>query len=304
MLEPSVTELLSEDELQGLVEKESVIFLLVRGTDQNANHEQISDHFSKVASKLRTETVFATIQSNDSFTTIQRREKYRAPLTLQITLSTQSEKESKRERERERESRSNEEVSADEAMITSEDIEVFVRENKYPLITILDSHSFSALTKMGRRIVILVVDYTRADSSVLVDGFITAVRSQPHEFREMLLYGILDGIQFGKFAKNHDASANAILVLDPQSDMHYATSSPDDLSEDGFRLLLRDLLKLPGYGDRPMRLSISAEPGYYGSLKRKLREYFPWSLLCLLPMMLWILSCFVPYPEDEKEKQS
>eukprot|EP01036_Dinobryon_divergens_P039268 gene39268-51733_t len=268
-------------EVNNLLQKETVVFLLTEGSDSREKYPHLNRAFYAVADALKTGATFVAIEGTDR-TFVQKLESNREGIELKLdAMETGTE------------------------TVYREAIQTFVKRHNFPLIAQLDGDNFSKLAKLGLHMVIAVVDYGKPSvTREMIERLDTVVSTLPREQTDKLIFGHLDGIKWSKFAKNHNATAPAILVLDTSNDKHFSSSETHHLTVEGIQSLVHSILKLPGYKPIVMQSSISADASMLGRIKSKLREYYPWSLLCFLPLLLIIVTCFLPQPDEEHDKEN
>ena len=152
------------------------------------------------------------------------------------------------------------------------------------------------MTKLKLPMVLAVVDYTAKGTPKLLSTFDAAVNQLAPLDADRLLFGHLDGKLWNKFASNHNATPPAVLLLNPEAHMHYALR--EELTIKGISSFLKRVLQ----GEVQMVSSRSINEGILDKIKRKLKEHYPWSLLCIVPLLLYCLWALAPYPDTDKEK--
>ena len=174
----------------------------------------------------------------------------------------------------------------------------FVKGNNYPLVASLDSHNFKHLGSLKRTMVIAVVDYKDAgQSKKLLDDLDAAATTLPLEQAENFVFGHLDGVQWKGFVKQYEAKVPALLLLDIAKEKYHTTLCDKDFSADSITSILAGLTS----GNVTMKATPSK--GFLQDIKKKLVDYYPYSLLCLLPIVLIIVSMLLYYPDESKAKK-
>lgn len=280
MLDPRFLQRVTAGELDAMLRRggSQAVFVLYEGADIDARRD-LADAFKRAANTLRTEAdfVITTAGHADDTSKIQRLQYSRAPRTLQSS------------------------GSGSDAAITYEDVTNFVHHNKWTLVATLDAHSFDTLVARGKVMVIAMVDHKLEQTPDLMRAFKEAVRvlSWPDHSADGLLYCVMDASKYPLFAGELEASPNSILVWDPVKDLHYVTRDPEDLSLSGLQQLIGDFLQLPGHTERPMRQSVPYDSSTWGKVKRRFRQYQPWTTFAvLMPLVLFGISCVAPSAQD------
>lgn len=175
----------------------------------------------------------------------------------------------------------------------------FVKGNNYPLVASLDSHNFKHLGSLKKTMVIAVVNYkdTAGQSKKLLDDLDAAATSLPLEQAENFVFGHLDGVQWKGFVKQYEAKVPALLLLDVAKEKYHTTLCDKDFSADSIASILAGLTS----GNVTMKATPSK--GFFQDIKKKLVDYYPYSLLCFLPMVLIIVSMLLYYPDESKAKK-
>ena len=246
-----------------------IVFLLTEGRDISSRPD-VKTAFYEAAAAMRTIGTFVVTVSQDpeAETTISKHEVGRNPRVMNYN----------------------------DTSLTVHDVKTFVERNLYPLVAKLDSESFVGMTKIGVQMVVAVVNYTSEETTSFLQSFEAAVSSLSDLDADRLLFGHLDGVKWAKFAASHGAKPPSLMVLDPAAHEHHSTNT--DLTTEGVSALISRTLS----GEIELETSVPADESIYGKMKRKLREHYPWSLLCLIPILMAMSWLLFPYPDDDKDK--
>jgi hypothetical protein len=182
--------------------------------------------------------------------------------------------------------------------LSRENIEEFVIKHQRPLVSQLDSHNFKALGDLGKPMVIAVVKNTGAiTSEEFVEAFSHTAASLKMEESDKYVFGVLDGVKWARFLKQYGTSAPSVLVLDMPKGLHYNMKMPvtGESPKASIQRLMKSLLA------REVEMETSNEKNILKSAYKKLKYYYPWSLLGLVPVVLFLLSALLPHPDSKKK---
>lgn len=179
-------------------------------------------------------------------------------------------------------------------------IEEFVKDHNRPLLSALDSHNFKLLGSLNRMMVIAIVDYMDAAASQrLIRELEATASAMALDEADRFVFGHLDGVQWKLFAKQYDASVNSLLLLDLGKDIYHTTigTTATELTSASIAALLASVAA----GSVTMKKVPTK--GFFTDMQKKLADYYPYSLLCLVPVVLVLLSFFIQYPDDTKKSK-
>ena len=180
-------------------------------------------------------------------------------------------------------------------------IEEFVKDHNHPLLSALDSHNFKQLGSLKRMMVIAIVDYKdTAASQGLIRELEAAASAMAIDEADRFVFGHLDGVQWKIFAKQYDATVTSLLLLDLAKDIYHTTvaTTTTELTSTSIAALLASVVA----GTATMK-KVPAK-GFFTDMQKKLADYYPYSLLCLVPVVLVLLSFFIQYPDDTKKTKN
>ena len=177
-------------------------------------------------------------------------------------------------------------------------LEEFLLRNNHPLISSLDSHNFKQLGNLKRLMVIAVVDYKDSGASKkLMSELDRTATELTLEHAEHFVFGHLDGVQWKIFVKQYEASVPALLLLDLAKEQYHTTLVGKDFTASSISSILTNYIQ----GSVTMKAVPSK--GFFEDIKKKFSDFYPYSLLALVPIFLLIASFLVYYPEDSKTKK-
>jgi protein disulfide-isomerase A1 len=184
-------------------------------------------------------------------------------------------------------------------------IESFVKANNHPLVSALDSHNFKQLGSLGKVMVIAIVDYK---DKILTKRFTsdleTAASSSKHADR--FVFGHLDGVHWSTFVKQYEASVPALMFLDLSKEMFHTKLVAQDFIASADQIQAA----LSGVAEGSLTMKLVPSKGIVAQIKtafddviKKLSDYYPYSLLCALPIVLLVLSFAMDYPQEDSKKK-
>jgi hypothetical protein len=167
----------------------------------------------------------------------------------------------------------------------------FILNYSNPLISALDNSNFKRLASLGKLMFILVSDYS-SDALMSVDQFKQIVYDLPMNYQELVIFGHINGVTWKKFLRKYNGRPNSIVVLDVLNDAfyHFENLSRESILETLKAIHMNDL-----------ELTEAVELSLFSRLSTKFSDYYPWSLLCALPLLLLILLYFMPLPKEKND---
>jgi hypothetical protein len=172
-------------------------------------------------------------------------------------------------------------------------IENFITLNNRALVTKFDNSNFKKLGSLGLVMMIGVVDYSKTEQSFsLIEKISKIAKSSNPEILDKIIFGHVDGVKWRKFLSHYNTKTNMILILNLTSDTYRVYDA--DIS-------LEELHKLSyEISNDSLELIKAKEKGFLEKVTNKLNDYYPWSLLCLLPFVLIICSYSINVPKKIK----
>lgn len=218
---------------------------------------------------MKLQANFIVFERIGSATSLQKIEVNRNPLTLQIL---------------------------DGQKIGTSEMVDFVERHNHLLVNSLDKSNFRRLGRTGKPLIIAIVDYSTEQSRALIEYLDEAASLLSMEESHEFVFGHMDGVRFTHYLERYRVSPNALLVLDLSINGYYVlgTWSKETVVETVKGAQLKNLKY------------IELEPVDLGILGRamwKLKYYYPWSLLSVLPAVFLILSFLFPHPNSIKQKK-
>eukprot|EP01038_Epipyxis_sp_PR26KG_P016221 gene16221-22070_t len=197
-------------------------------------------------------------------------------------------------------------------------IEEFIKYNNYGIITKLDNHNYSRLTKLHKTLIIAILTTNQDMNDEIITNFQSSILDFDVNLIKNYIFCQLDGKRWVSFVKSHGASVPSILILDGENDEHQT-----------FKLLTYDITSTSeeSSGELPLSGKISVNyinaiikgvirktiimkqthpPNILTKIKHRFNEHYPWSILILLfPFILVILAIFPVFrPEELKIKKA
>lgn len=263
-----------QEQLSGILSSFPVVFLLTYTGDD------VPVAFQSVAKQMQAEATFAAVKGTED--SIAKLEDGKVPPKIMDLRGV--------------------DLSKTDAAIK---VESFIKANNHPLVSALDSHNFKQLGSLGKLMVIAVVDYK---DKILTKRFIsdleTAASASKHADR--FVFGHLDGVHWSTFVKQYEASVPALMFLDLSKEMFYTKL----IAQDFIASIDQIQAALSGVAEGSLTMKTVPSKGIVAQIKtafddvvKKLSDYYPYSLLCALPIVLLVLSFAMDYPQEDSKKK-
>jgi hypothetical protein len=269
-----------ESELQPYFDRKELVFLLSYPVeDTSPNRPSIEQTFRQVAADLKLSCSFALMESS-SAAVLKKMESNRTSLVLEIAPTT-----------------------------TPSDIVDFTERHNHLLLTPLDVTNFKRLGRTGKPLIIAVVNPFRDEETStaiveLLDDAVTDIEEADHIDTETIhnfIFGHMDGLKYRMFLSRYRATPPCILVIDLSSD-----HTPGEVGGGGYHVQydvsessIRNVVEKTILGELYYKEILSHDVTFLDGIKKKMSDYFPWSLLCLFPIFMLLMSFLVPKPDDK-----
>jgi len=143
---------------------------------------------------------------------------------------------------------------------------------------------------------IAVVDYSnKEESQALIDKITLTANQLTASVQDKIIFGHVDGVKWRKFLAHYNTKPQMILVLHLVDDAYItlpsSETSLDTLNEIAHRI-----------HDGTLDMAKAVKKSFFEKLWRKLVDYFPASLLCLVPFGMIIMSFTVSTRADKEKK--
>ena len=284
-LETPILHIHDETELQPLFDDHEIVFLLSFPTGyQSPNWKSILEQFYAVANDLKLSCSFAQIESPSiPFPSLKKMESRRISLLFEISETT----------------------------APSEIVE-FTEKHNHMLLTPLDRGNFRRLGRTGKPLIIAITNPIQdedgsAEMIQALDDAVAGIEQAEHISPETLhnyIFGHMDGLRYRMFLSRYRATPPSILVIDLSSD-HTPNEAGGggyfveyDVSEESIRNVVQKTI----LGELYFKEVPSLDQTFFGRIEKKIKDYYPWSLLCLFPVFMICVTIFVPNPDDKWKK--
>jgi hypothetical protein len=287
---PTVSRITSPRELDDLVVKHEVVFMLMPGDNADeAPHleAELSETLHAIATRKQDIMVFAQ-WTGTTLPTLEGLTGSRLPRIVKV----------------EREGVTAETAPTEE---TELEVEEWIMDNRFALLPELASHNFRDLTNNGRLTVISCIDPTNEFQR---GAFLDSMRrlAHPHatplspELQTRYSFAWLNGVRWAKFVKqfhiDSDSELPRVVVLDGPGRRFWEDKEVDE--EDEIETFLGDIVegKIPAQRED----GIGALPG---KVWISIKKWFPWSVgVPLVFIGGWLFICCYPeYPPKELRKK-
>lgn len=181
-----------------------------------------------------------------------------------------------------------------------DEIEYFITSNNFELITKFDNHNFKRLGHLNRTMVVLVNDKLNKEeefylSMKLYEKSILSLSISA----DALVFGYLDATRWRSFLKKYQAERSpCVLFLDLVKEkyhtVHVALVNENSIHDAIVSFIngeFKELMKSP------------FSPNYGQIILKKMNDFYPWSLLAGVPIILLIINFFMPMPDKKKPKK-
>jgi protein disulfide-isomerase A1 len=193
--------------------------------------------------------------------------------------------------------------------ISVSEIEEFVEAHNIPFMNRFDSHNFKKLGSLKKVLAMVVVDPSKA---AVADNLIQHLDASGSALkpadRDKFVFGSIDGVKWSKFMRQYGVeSVPSVVLLDLTVDKFIAVPlAPEAAAGTGTETSPVDHIAsvLEGYLAGNLQMKEVEKPGIIGKAIIKMKKFYPWSILCVLPICFVVLSFFLPYPEETKEKKA
>lgn len=187
--------------------------------------------------------------------------------------------------------------------VSSEAIEQFVNVYNRPFISEVDSHNFKSLNSLERVTTLAVLNTKAAITPVIIDALDGAASKLSTADNDLFVFGHIDGIKWKRFLKQYEAATTPRILMLDLSKEHYL-SFPIDINASPQDLESYIHEKLLGVVSGTLSFKKFQVLPLHQRIVKKLRDYYPWSLLCFTPVLLLVISIFIVYPDEPKMKKS
>jgi thiol-disulfide isomerase/thioredoxin len=181
------------------------------------------------------------------------------------------------------------------------DLNQFIEINSRKMISIIDSHNFKKLASLNRTMCLLVYDPNSLNKDLInafEDIFSNSVKAQSE-----LVLAEVDGLKWRKFFKQYGVRAlPSILYLDLSKELYSVIPvyppSPMEIIQD-YKKVMDSAHEL--FAQNILQMNQHKKLNIFDKIWNKFQQYFPWSLLSFIPVILLITSYYMPRP-DSKHK--
>jgi len=275
MVSPPVTIIADASKLNSIYDEHPVVFLLSvpeSKKDGDKNTKGIIESFQIAAKSSHAVAYFAItyLQGDNNKVSIEKTEKGRIPIEMK-NLQT-----------------------AENSETFDKEITDFVTKNNRALISQFDAHNFKKLGSLGKKMVVAVYSNLGL-TKPFFDAFDAVVSSLPTEDSDKYVFGYLDGLRWKGFLKQYGCSKKklpAILILDTETETYHVHTSA---SNEDIALVIKDLHR----GE--LEFKKLERPSMLEHIHKKLKDSYPLSLLCIIPVLLLLWSFLMPFPADKKK---
>lgn len=232
---------------------------------------EIVQFFFEIAEHMKIHANFI-IYERDGPLLLQKIELNRNPLTLEINQSSLS--------------------------IEKKEIEEFIERHNHLLVTPLDKSNMRRLGRTGKPLIIAIIKENHEESNNLLSYLDQAASSIEINEAHNFIFGHMNGVKYRHYLERYKgANPVSLLILDLSVNGYYVLNKINE--ENVKNIVLKSITKdLPWIELEPTDLN------FFQKIQWKLKQYYPWSILCILPFIFLILSFCFPHPNSIKQKSS
>jgi protein disulfide-isomerase-like protein len=182
-----------------------------------------------------------------------------------------------------------------------DEIENFVTANNFELITKFDNHNFKRLGHLNKTMIVLVNDNLNKEeefylSMKLYEESIVSLSISADSF----VFGYLDAIRWRSFLKKYQADKSPCLLFLDLVMEEYHTVRVELVNKTS----INDAIVSFKNGEFNELMKAPFSPNYGQIILKKMNDYYPWSLLAGVPIILLIVNFFMPMPDKKKKKKA
>lgn len=260
----------TEVELKEYLNEIKYAFVLSISPSMKYSHE-IHQFFIEIAEHMKIHANFIIFERNGPLL-LQKLEVNRNPLTLQIHETSLS--------------------------VEKKEIEDFIERHNHLLVTPLDKTNMRRLGRTGKPLIIAITKEDHEQSNNLLSYLDQAASILEIDEAHKFIFGHMNGIKYRHYLERYrGATPPSLLVLDLSVNGYYVLkkTDSDNVKDTVLKAISKDL---PWIELEPTGLT------FIEKIQWKLKQYYPWSLLCILPFIFLILSYCFPHPNSIKQKSS
>lgn len=190
-------------------------------------------------------------------------------------------------------------IPSTDLLLEKQQIGQFIEHHNHLLVTPLDKSNLRRLGRTGKPLIIAIVKDDHSASNNLLSNLEEVVADLDIEIAHRFVIGYMNGDKYATYLERYRGALSppSLLVLDLSVNGYYVTKT---LTKEKIKETVdQAITKTLSYVEvDPVDLS------FFKKIQWKLKQYYPWSLLCCLPLVFFCLSFLFPHPNSVKEKLS
>jgi hypothetical protein len=190
-------------------------------------------------------------------------------------------------------------INNPELLVEKREIEEFIEHHNHLLVTPLDKSNLRRLGRTGKPLIVAIVRENHTASNALLSLLEESVAALEIEVAHQFVIGFMNGEKYATYLERYRGALSppSLLVLDLSVNGYYVLR---EITRDSVQETLTSAItkSLPWKEVDPVGL------GLLERIRWKLKQYYPWSLLCCLPVLFFLLSYLFPHPNSLKEKKA
>jgi thiol-disulfide isomerase/thioredoxin len=190
-------------------------------------------------------------------------------------------------------------VESNELVVEKREIEKFIEHHNHLLVTPLDKSNMRRLGRTGKPLIIAIIQENQNSSNTLLSLLEEAVSSLEIEIAHQFVVGFMNGEKYATYLERYRGALSppSLLVIDLSVNGYYVSRK---ITKDSVQDTVTNAISksLPWVEVDPVGL------GLIEKARWKFNQYYPWSLLCCLPLLFFLLSFLFPHPSSIKQKAS
>ena len=280
--EPTVLSFDSLDALDASDQQDDFVFVFQHGkNDKSSNAKEAEAHFLTVATNLKLAATFVSLTSKDSAQSGPSIAKIvyadeggeRRSRTVQNRLALDGDK-------------------GPDGFLDAADITQWIESHNHGVMTVFDNGNFKRLGSLGKLMAFAITSEEGNEvSDKLARNFGEAVLALDGTAHSKVVFGLLDGARWSRFARKFNIPVPALVVMDVAGERQFVRETPVSRAE--ISAVLQEALN----GELEM---ISTAGGtWVARIIFQWNKYYPFSFLFFVPFLLLAASFFNPIPAKD-----
>jgi hypothetical protein len=190
-------------------------------------------------------------------------------------------------------------VDTENLIVEKREIEQFIEHHNHLLVTPLDKSNMRRLGRTGKPLIVAIIQENQNSSNTLLSLLEESVSALDIDIAHQFVVGFMNGEKYANYLERYRGALSppSLLVIDLSVNGYYVTRK---ITKESIQATVSNAIskELPWIEVDPVGL------GLIEKVRWKLTQYYPWSLLCCLPLLFFFLSFLFPHPSSVKQKAS